>query len=149
MRDAVTFSLYILMCLIGTSVYAKDDIEFKIEEKDNGLELSVESKSIYNSRISLPIVISPNESSPGVHFRIFDLKGHEYYFCAQINYSSMPRESTLFYSHRISVVEQYGNIKRLYCLPPGKYKVEAVYNWLYQDGEMEGVTSNVLDITFQ
>lgn len=149
MRNAAAFPVCILMGLVGAPVYAKEDIQFRLEKKYDGLELSVESNSIYNSTISLPIVIAPDENSPGVHFRIFDSKGHEYSFCAQINYASMPRESTLFYSHRISVMEQYENIKRIYCLLPGKYRVGAVYNWLYRDSKMEGIASNVLDVTFQ
>ena len=135
--------------LLPTALMAKGDVVLSLKEEGGGITIGIESNSIYNSTIELPIVIAPSVQDKGVSLGFVGANGKRYSLCAQIDYSDIPRRSTLHFQHKISVHETFGNLKKLYCLSPGRYVVHGSYKGVYLDGELSLVESNDLNIDIE
>lgn len=139
--------LIVSFALFPAALMAKGDVVFSLKEEGGGITIGIESQSIYNSTIELPIVIAPGAQDRGVSFEFVDANGKRYPLCAQINYSDIPKKSTLYFRHKISVHETFANLKKLYCLASGEYVVHGSYKGVYLDGEVSLVDSNELKIS--
>ncbi len=138
--------LIALFVLVPTTLMASGDVIVSLKEESDGMTIGIESNSIYNSTVELPIVNSPDPKSSGVYLTFTDSDRKTYSLCAQINYSSMSEKTKLHYGHKVSVHLSFAIIKTMYCVVPGEYVVHGSYSGVHLNDERSAIDFKVLNV---
>jgi hypothetical protein len=145
MRNEI-IPLIISLGLFSAELMAGDEVDLSLIEESGGISIGIESHSIYNLELDLPIVISAGKKDRGLFLTFIDSGGKSHSLCAQVDFSDIPRKSRLYFKHKVSVHESFSVLKKLYCLASGEYVVHGSYRGVYLDNELSTIESKVVSV---